>query len=526
MLLTALAGAAAAFGVSKLLQPQYVSSAELYLAPAANAAVGLQDILGGQNLAPSYVQLAVADVVLEPAAKSIDWQGSLAAFRGATRVQQVRDTSIITISFTSDSRAVARDAANAIADSFINQSQSLVSSIQGSAISQLDGQIVSVQRDIDDLNSQIAAVQAAMSASPRPSGGAAPGDNQAAISRLDESRQTKQQTLARLLSTRNDMRLAIARASSTVSLWQPATESPSPVSPRTLMNTLVGFVSGLLVAMIVVAAFSYIGDRIEDTGDVEPRLGVAPLGQVLLGDHPESFTGKLFVRDSPSSAEAEAFRAFRANIQFASVDKVPRTVLVTSASPGEGKSVVSANLALCLAEAGAPTVLIDADLRRPSQHRLFRTSGASGLTTLLADPSSLHDLQRFNVAPHLLVIPSGPLPPNPAEILASERMSSLLSQLAGGYTVVIDTSPVLATADAIALANRVDGCVVVVDARNTRAASAVRVIEALRRVNARVLGALLNKMDVNREHYYYYSGAPISNQVKNVAMPGSTRRGS
>lgn len=519
VVLGALLAGATSLVVSLSLKPEYVATAQLYIAPASNPTVAFQDVVLGQNVARSYVQLVTSDVVLKPAATQMNWT-DLKEFRERVQATQVRDTTIINVSFRDSAARTAAEAANAVVDSFIAQSRALQSSLQGTTASQLDAQIDSLQRDISSLDAEIAGLRAEIAATARPGSSAPPkAEQQSQLSQLDFSRQTKQQTLAQLLKTRDDMRLAAVRAESTVTLWQPAVPPDEPVSPRVPLNVALGVVSGGLVTALVILLMSYVGDRITDYEQVQARLGVPPMAQVHMSERAETLAGKLFVRDQPTAPVAEAFRALRTNIQFASVDAQPRSLVVTSALPGEGKSVVAANLAMALAEAGTPTILVDADLRRPSQHKLFGLSARFGLTTLLTGTEV--SLESFRVSSGLVVIPSGPLPPNPAQLLASARMSTLIRDLSGYRErtfVLIDTSPVLAVADAIGLATRVDGCLVVVDSSGTRASAALHAVDALRRARARVLGVVLNKVSAAEGAPYYYYGRYGSQQSQ---QPGS-----
>jgi len=503
-----LAGASA-FIVSKLIPSEYEATAQLYLAPASNPTLSLQDAVLGQTLAASYVQLATADVVLDAARGKVGWSDDLKSFRERVRVSQVRNTSILTVTFRSRDRAQAANAANAVAETFIVQSRALLTSLQGSTVAELDRQISTVQDDVRSLDDQIASLRAQLATSSPAESPAKRVDQQAQLAQLDASRQTTQQTLAQLLKTRDDMRLAQARAETTVSLWQPATPPDDPVSPRPLLNTVLGALAGGLVALVFVALITYIDDRVTDPEDLQRRLGIAPLGQVRLHEHPETTAGKLFVRDAPHDPEAEAIRGIRTNILFAGVDRRPRVLLVTSALPGEGKSVLSANLALAFAEAGTAVALVDADFRRPSQHRLFKVSAASGLTNLLTENPTPPQLEQFRVAPRLLLIPSGPIPPNPAELLGSGRMTALLkhlSTLSENSLVIVDSSPVLAVADPVVLATKVDGCILVIESSRTRVPMARRALAALERVHAPLIGAVLNKVSDREASYYRYDG--------------------
>ena len=206
----------------------------------------------------------------------------------------------------------------------------------------------------------------------------------------------------------------------------------------------------------------------------------------------ENSTAGLVAYTQPKSAAAEAYRTLRTNIQFASPDKPVHTVLATSTSPDDGKSTTIANLAITFAASGSPTVLVDADLRRPHQHRIFGVSNDTGLTTLVAemarasDPSSVSLPLQETQVPNLKLLTSGPVPPNPAEILASQRMADILEMLRkGAEYVLIDTPPIIAVTDAAVLSPRVDGVLLVINAGKTRRDLAIKARDMLQQVNAR-----------------------------------------
>ena len=214
---------------------------------------------------------------------------------------------------------------------------------------------------------------------------------------------------------------------------------------------------------------------------------------------------------APKSAAAEAFRALRTNIQFASPDKPVHTILATSTRPDDGKSTTIANLAITFAASGSPTVLVDADLRRPHLHRIFDLQNDTGLTTWVSevarasgDTAVTVPLQDTQI-PNLKVLTSGPVPPNPAEILASQRMAELLAMLRDkAEYVLIDTPPIIAVTDAAVLAPRVDGVLLVVNAGKTRRDLAVKARDMLRQVNANLLGVVLNNAAIDKSAYEYY----------------------
>jgi capsular exopolysaccharide synthesis family protein len=222
-------------------------------------------------------------------------------------------------------------------------------------------------------------------------------------------------------------------------------------------------------------------------------------------------SASLVAYTEPRSAAAEAYRTLRTNIQFASPDKPVHTLLATSTSPDDGKSTTIANLAITFAAAGAPTVLVDADLRRPHLHQIFDLPNEAGLTTLVSEMARNKTgevgklpLQDTKV-PNLQVLTSGPIPPNPAEILASQRMAEILALLRNGAEyVLIDTPPIIAVTDAAVLAPRVDGVLLVVNAGKTKRELAIKARDMLKQVNANLLGVVLNNAKIDKSAYEYY----------------------
>lgn len=203
----------------------------------------------------------------------------------------------------------------------------------------------------------------------------------------------------------------------------------------------------------------------------------------------------------PRSVAAEAYRTLRTNIQFSSLDRDLHTLLVTSPSLGDGKSTVLANLAITMAEAGRRVIAVDCDLRRPGLHDLFGVRESPGLTSTILEGDGDPPLQATAV-PNLCVLSCGPLPPNPAELMASERMGGLIARLAAEADVVlIDSPPLGAVSDAAALAARVDGVLLVVSSGQTRRDAAQHAKEQVERVGGRLLGVVLNNVKAERNPY-------------------------
>lgn len=213
---------------------------------------------------------------------------------------------------------------------------------------------------------------------------------------------------------------------------------------------------------------------------------------------------RLIVHEQPKSPIAEAYRTLRTNIQYAKVDGELKVLLFTSAGPGEGKSTVAANSAVALAQAGHRVVLVDCDLRKPVQHHVFGLN-KKGLTNCLVGESTAVDLLQDTDVADLRVLTSGPVPPNPAELLGSSRMDTVLASLKGAADyIVLDCPPVIAVTDACVLARKADGVFLVLDADAVRPEMAQKAKELLQNAQGVVLGAILNKAEIESEHSYYY----------------------
>jgi len=222
----------------------------------------------------------------------------------------------------------------------------------------------------------------------------------------------------------------------------------------------------------------------------------------------------------PQSIFAENYSALRTALLYSSPEKAPGKILITSAGPGEGKTTTSVNLALALAQGEKRVVLIDADLRRPNLHKIFKMKNETGLSSFLAGaPGS--DILKKGPLPNLAVVTSGPIPPNPALLLSSGRMKLLLDRLSSEFDIIIcDSSPVLSVADARMLCRIFDGTVLVTRAHKTTYEMAARALKALSDVNVQVFGLVINGFDLKKEGYshydYYYSYGTHSEAPKEV----------
>ncbi|RLT42671.1 MAG: polysaccharide biosynthesis tyrosine autokinase [Chloroflexi bacterium] len=300
----------------------------------------------------------------------------------------------------------------------------------------------------------------------------------------------------------------------TVTVIEPAPLPTSPVSTRQTQDILFAFLASLLVGVILAFALEYLDYTVKGPDDLEVVFGQPALGVLsdAVGDN--SQPDELVVLSKPQSSTSEAFRALRTNIRFSRVGQELRSLVVTSAGPGEGKTTVAANLAVVLAQSGQRVLLIDADMRRPTVHKRFQLVNNLGLSSLMLaeDPTNPLVLERYlqpGPVENLRILTCGPIPPNPAELLSTEFARSLFTHLEQSVDIVIyDSPPALTVTDAVILSSRADAVLQVVRAGVTRRDVALRCREVLQRVGANALAPLLNRVkanDVGYYHYYYYS---------------------
>ncbi|MFC0471067.1 CpsD/CapB family tyrosine-protein kinase [Halalkalibacter kiskunsagensis] len=214
----------------------------------------------------------------------------------------------------------------------------------------------------------------------------------------------------------------------------------------------------------------------------------------------------LVTQESKSSPISEQYRTIRTNIEFSAVDRDIQTILVTSAGPAEGKSTTAANLAVVMAQNGQSVLLLDTDLRKPTAHYTFGVPNMSGLTNVLTKQGSLEELVQATKIDNLSVLTSGPIPPNPAELLNSRMMGLILERAKEMFdTIILDTPPVMAVADAQILASKCDGTVLVVSSGKTEREEVKKAKVQLEKAKAKLLGAVLNNKKIDSGSYYYYS---------------------
>jgi capsular exopolysaccharide synthesis family protein len=272
--------------------------------------------------------------------------------------------------------------------------------------------------------------------------------------------------------------------------------------------------------MGVVLTLEQLDTRLRTRDDLERKLKMHPILAEVPPLPDDGNRRSIFIESHPKSAAAESFRILRTNVQFLAVDHAITRVLVTSPFAEDGKTTVSANLAASLAAAGYRTLLVETDLRKPTVHEYFEMAASPGIADVLLGRRTITEAIRPTRIRDLTVLTSGPLPPNPSELLGSQRMVEILDEASAlADVIVLDTPPTLPVTDAAVLAPRTDGVILVLRAGRTQAERAKEAIDQIERVGVRVLGLVLN--EAPRAESYYYS-AYYAEEISKRAGNGSS----
>jgi capsular exopolysaccharide synthesis family protein len=338
---------------------------------------------------------------------------------------------------------------------------------------------------------------------------------------IDQAIETDRQNLNLYMQRANELKItAFDRAGGNVSTVEEARTPRQPIGPPRMRNIIIAFLLSLGVGVGLAFLLDYLDDTLKSVEDVDRHLHLPTLALIpaprevrrLLGrSAPEPEPGAntaLALIDDVRSPVAEAYRHLRTSLLLSSAGQPPKTILVTSSQPSEGKTTTVVNIATMLAQTGADVLVLDCDLRRPRVHAHFGMGNTRGVTNYLSGDSNVSELvQTYEKLPNLKVIPSGPVPPNAAELLGSDEMRKLLYVLAENFThIVIDSPPAISFTDASILSTMVDGVMLVVHGGRSSRATVRRAKQQLQDVGAHIFGIVLNNVKMEGTDYYYYSG--------------------
>lgn len=325
-----------------------------------------------------------------------------------------------------------------------------------------------------------------------------------------------------LLQQYKELGVTASIGTNNVSIVDRAEMPGAPYSPRLFTNLLIALVTGAAFSSLLVYIFEILDDTFKGPEAVEDGLALTALGVIPLLGQNTDLIGE--IRQTPNSAVAEAYRSLRTALQFSTASGAPRVLLVTSAKPGEGKSTTSISLAFNFAQIGMRVLLIDADLRNPSLGRYLALDNSLGLSNYLASGADIGAIAQTCALTNVSVITAGPLPPNPAELLAGTKLPDLLARASETFdVVVIDGPPVMGLADAPILSSITAGTLLVIQAGSTRRGLVKAAVKRLRFARARIVGAVLTKFDADKSGFTYdYSYSYSYANAK--AVPGDGKK--
>lgn len=479
--------------------PLYLAQSKLFVNPSGTTQLDYNSIMSAERLTKTYEKLVENRAVLDNVIASLGLEMDADELDGQVTVQADGNTQLLLVSVSDTDPERAAQIANAIATEFTKYVAADASESGGQTAEQIDLAITDMQTKINETEASIAKLEKSDNADST--------KTQDKIATLEATLNQYQQTYATLITTRTDAQVRAASQVNPVRVSVPAYAPSSPYSPNLVVNMILAFMAGLIIAFGIVLLLVYLDNTVKASADFPALAGGPLLTTVNVVSRLKPGRKQLFVLDQPKGPAAESIRLLRTNIEFASATKEIATLGITSPNPSEGKSTVAANLAVTLAQAGFMTALIDADLRRPTQHRVFELTNDRGLSTLLTMPERPWTwASRETMVPNLSVIPAGPLPPNPADLLSLDRLRNILGEMRSTFDViVIDTPPVLAVSDPLIIAAHVDGMIVVTNGGKTRVDALKRAGTTLQRGAIRIIGVVVNQQSSGTKDGYYYT---------------------
>lgn len=507
---TVLAGGTA-FVVSSLQPKVYEAKATLIVGQSLSASnPDFSQLQVARGLTETYAAIAKTRPILERLIEELGLADSPGQLSERVRVEAPRDTSFLIINAQDTDPARAAAIANGLGDQLIAASPA-IQGRQADVPGDIEQDLAATRDLIDSAQAELRTLTELEGRTPK---------QEAALQALVERLVNLRGTYATLRS------FSSGGESNIVTVVEPASMPTLPVSPTTILNTLLAAALALLVVAGVAYLAEQLDDTIKDADGVQEVANLSTLGTIarMGGIRGRREIYRVVTLLYPRSSLAEAYRTLRVNVEFAAVDAPARTLLVTSTAPGEGKTVTSANLAVAFAQAGSRVLLVDADLRKPGVHALFDLPNTHGLTTMLhGDTVEPAVLSQPTEETNLHILTTGPLPPNPAELLGSQRMQAVLELLRKSADLVIfDSPPLQAVTDAAVLSAFVDGTLLVVRAGRSRRGPVRKAREALARAGANVLGVVLNGTAVKEALSYGGYGASDTGSAGPPLVPAGS----
>ncbi|MGB3905811.1 MAG: Wzz/FepE/Etk N-terminal domain-containing protein, partial [Anaerolineae bacterium] len=411
------------YGLSVTSTPIYSATSTLQIDYGADPRTDpYTSLRTSEQSAKTYVEMMKSPTLLQEVISELALPFSTAQLQGAINVQQIRDTQLVQVSVEDSDPGRAAAIANAIAGALIERIQSSQEARFAEAQAELDEKIAALEQSLEETQIAITSLGDPLD----PKNVNMPEFVRMELARL-QAELTRDQTLyVILVESAEDFRLAATRYSDNITVFSSGAVPTIPVKPRTLLNTVLGLISGAVLGVSTAFLLEYLDDTIKTAEDVSEELELSTLGNVTRIPGIKKLRDGLIALRQVRSPLVEAYRTLRTNVQFSLLGNPSTSILITSASPKEGKSTTLANLGVVMAQAGKRVILADTDLRRPTLHEFFNVPREPGLTDLLLEEKP--EVEKFLLPTEvegLSVLPSGPLPPNPSELLSSPRTTQV-----------------------------------------------------------------------------------------------------
>ena len=447
-------------------------------------------LITSEKLANTYSQLMKTRPVLISVINRLNLKMTVDSLQTTITIRPIPNTQLIEVKIKSNDPNMAAQIVNSLASVYIEQHQAM----QTYRFKESKQRIAAQLSALDNQTKETKVMLDAISKNP---------DKQSEKDILQMLLGQYRQNYTNLLQTYEEIQMAEMGATANIVQMENAYPPDKPISPNVTANTILVFVIAFVLVLGAVVLIEALDNTIKKSEQVTQKLKLPVLGTVS-GHTTEP--GKPVTISQPRSHVAESFRSLRTSIQFASVDAPMTSLLITSPMLGDGKTTIASNLAIVIAQSGQKVMLIDADLRRPRLHTIFALRNRPGLSRLFVQTDlPLTEAIQSTEVPGLSVIPSGFLPPNPLELMGSERMLELLEQARElADMVIIDAPPITAVSDAVVLSKRVDAVLLVISVGKTQIEASVETMEQLTRAGTRLIGVVMNDKKSKKSRYYYY----------------------
>jgi capsular exopolysaccharide synthesis family protein len=514
--------------------PVYAATTTVLLSQGSQELPDVATITRGETLAATYGELMRSRPLLMKVIENLGLQTSPDALSAQLNVSTQQGTNLLDITVRDTDPQRAADIANEIVNVFISENMNTQMGRYSASMEELQAEISQILLDLEDVHISVYQLGVEISdMEKRLDDLDTIEEDYGSLTALQEAEREQieadlgeklfQQNLEQVqldrLQTRYDtllesvenVRILAAQSSDVLTVVETALYGQLVTTqPKKALNAAQGAGAGAFAAFGIAFLINYFrASVVESSETIEKQIGVPTLG-VIAEIKGSQLTEKLVTERQPRSPIAEAYRVLRTNLDFSAGDKPIKTMLVTSSSPVEGKTTTAANLAVAIAQSGKRVILVDTDLRRPAIHKLFEQSNTRGVTTALLEEGGggIGDHVLATGINNLYLMPSGPLPPNPADLLGSSRMAELIRDLARHSDMVIfDSPPLFAVADATLLAGVCDAVLLVAHAQTTRVDVLKKATEQIMQSGANLLGVVLNRASLSGDgysQYYYY----------------------